>query len=53
PPPGVPDKVLLAIREEPWRGLFEPCVGHPLTEIEVEGIVPKGLQGTLFRSLGS
>lgn len=50
--PGVPDKVLQAIREEPWRGLFEPCVDHALTEIEVEGIVPKDLQGTLFRNSG-
>ncbi|CAN0509937.1 unnamed protein product, partial [Laminaria digitata] len=48
--PGVPDKVLQAIREEPWRGLFEPCVDHPLTEIEVEGTVPEALQGTLFRN---
>ena len=47
---GVPDKVLQAIREEPWRGLFEPCVDHPLTEIEVEGTVPEGLEGTLFRN---
>ncbi|CAN0542066.1 unnamed protein product [Laminaria digitata] len=50
PQQGVPDKVLQAIREEPWRGLFEPCVDHPLTEIEVEGIVPEALQGTLFRN---
>ena len=50
PQQGVPDKVLQAIREEPWRGHFEPCVDHPLTETEVEGTVPKALQGTLFRN---
>eukprot|EP00904_Undaria_pinnatifida_P007140 jgi/Undpi1/3556/HiC_scaffold_16.g06928.m1 len=50
PQQGVPDKVLQAIREEPWRGLFEPCVEHPLTEVEVEGTVPKALQGTMFRN---
>lgn len=46
----VPDRFLHAIRKEPWRGALEPCVDHPLTEIEVEGKVPKGLEGTLFRN---
>lgn len=46
----VPEKFLRAIREEPWRGMFEPCVDHPLTEIEIEGEVPVGLVGTLFRN---
>eukprot|EP00903_Cladosiphon_okamuranus_P015610 g14414.t1 len=47
---GVPQSFLQAIKEEPWRGVFEPCTEHPLTEIEVEGEVPQALQGTLFRN---
>ncbi|CAM9157061.1 unnamed protein product [Scytosiphon promiscuus] len=50
PHPEVPEKFLKGIREEPWRGILEPCVDHPLTEIEVEGEVPAALQGTLFRN---
>lgn len=50
PHPDVPEKFLRSIREEPWRGILEPCVDHPLTEIEVEGEVPAALQGTLFRN---
>lgn len=50
PRPGVPEKFLRAIRDEPWRGNFEPCEDHPLTEIEVEGNVPLGLEGTMFRN---
>ena len=47
---GVPASLLKQIREEPWRGALEPCIDHPLTEITVEGEVPKALQGTLFRN---
>lgn len=50
PRAGVPDKFMGAIREEPWRGLFEPCIDHPLTEVKVDGEVPKALEGTLFRN---
>ncbi|CAM9785246.1 unnamed protein product, partial [Hapterophycus canaliculatus] len=50
PHPEVPEKFLKLIREQPWRGVLEPCVDHPLTEIEVEGEVPAALQGTLFRN---
>lgn len=50
PHPGVPEKFAQAVAEEPWRGLFEPCEDHPLTEIEVEGEVPPSLEGTLFRN---
>ena len=46
----VPGRFLQRIREEPWRGALEPCLDHPLTEIMVEGEVPKALQGTLFRN---
>lgn len=47
---GVPEVFLQSIREEPWRGALQPCVDHPLTEIEVTGKVPKALEGTLFRN---
>ena len=50
PQPGVPERFLQRIKEEPWRGVFEPCVDHPLTEIKVEGEVPQALEGTLFRN---
>ena len=50
PQPGIPDRFLKAIKEEPWRGALEPCTDHPLTEIKVDGQVPKGLEGTLFRN---
>lgn len=50
PRTGVPAKFSRAIAEEPWRGLFEPCVDHSLTEIEVEGKMPDSLEGTLFRN---
>lgn len=46
----VPGKFLESIRTETWRGMFEPCSDHPLTEIQVEGKVPTGLEGTLFRN---
>lgn len=48
--PEVPRKFLDSIRTEPWRGIFEPCSNHPLTEVQVEGKVPRGLEGTLFRN---
>ncbi|CAN0550764.1 unnamed protein product [Ectocarpus sp. 8 AP-2014] len=47
---GVPEVFLQSIREEPWRGTLQPCIDHPLTEIEVTGKVPKTLEGTLFRN---
>ena len=50
PQPGVPERFLQRIKEEPWRGALEPCVDHPLTEIKVEGEVPQALEGTLFRN---
>ena len=48
--PEVPGKFLESIRTETWRGMFEPCSDHPLTEVQVEGKVPQGLEGTLFRN---
>ena len=48
--PEVPKKFLESIRTEPWRGVFEPCADHPLTEIQVEGKLPRGFEGTLFRN---
>lgn len=48
--PEVPRKFLESIRKEPWRGMLEPCFNHPLTEVQVEGKVPEGLEGTLFRN---
>ena len=47
---GVPESFLQAIKEEAWRGALEPCTEHSLTEIAVDGEVPQGLQGTLFRN---
>lgn len=48
--PEVPGKFLESIRTEKWRGMFEPCSDHPLTEVHVEGAVPQELEGTLFRN---
>ncbi|CAM9978437.1 unnamed protein product, partial [Pylaiella littoralis] len=45
--PAVPGGFLRAIREEPWRGVFEPCVDHSLTETEVEGKIPQNIRWTL------
>lgn len=47
---GVPERFLQRIKEEPWRGALEPCIDHPLTEINVDGEVPQALEGTLFRN---
>lgn len=49
--PSMPARYLNAIAEEPWRGNIEAPTEHvePI-EIEVDGTVPKELEGTLFRN---
>jgi hypothetical protein len=46
----VPPVYLQSIRAEPWRGMLEPVEDQELAEVQVvEGSIPKGLKGTLFR----